>query len=68
MVALLALDDVGAPSWSSRHAVALAHLGIRVFACRPDHFPGRMAAVLEGRDLHAWMGRAGGVGVEHGRG
>jgi Mg-chelatase subunit ChlD len=54
MVALLALDDRGAPSYDPRNAAELAALGIPAFACTPDLFPELMAATIERRDVGAW--------------
>lgn len=57
MVALLALDDRGAPGYHSAHAEAFAGMGIPAFACTPDVFPDLMAAAIERRDLTAWVGQ-----------
>jgi Mg-chelatase subunit ChlD len=57
MVALLALNDRGAPSYDHRHALALSALGIPAFACTPELFPDLMAAAIERRDLTAWAGQ-----------
>ncbi len=54
LIVLLALDDEGAPSWHAGHARTLVGMGAPVFACTPVHFPGLMAAALEGRDLSRW--------------
>ena len=54
MVALLALDDRGAPSYDPRNAAELAALGVPAFACTPDLFPELMAAAIERRDVAAW--------------
>jgi len=54
VVALLALDDRGAPSYDPNNAAALAALGVPAFACTPDLFPELMAAAIERRDLAAW--------------
>ena len=54
MVALLALDDRGAPSYDPRNAAELAALGVPAFACTPDLFPELMAATIERRDVGAW--------------
>jgi Mg-chelatase subunit ChlD len=58
MVALLALNDKGAPGFDSGNAEAFAAMGIPAFACSPDMFPDLMAAALEKRDLSAWVGQA----------
>ncbi len=54
MVALLALDDRGAPSYDPRNAAELAALGVPAFACTPDLFPELMAATIERRDVAVW--------------
>jgi Mg-chelatase subunit ChlD len=57
MIALLALNDQGAPGYDVNHAQALGELGIPAFACSPDLFPDLMAAAIERRDLKAWVGQ-----------
>ncbi|HET7489127.1 MAG TPA: VWA domain-containing protein [Acidimicrobiales bacterium] len=59
VVALLALDDRGAPAYDHNLAHALAALGIVAFACTPDRFPDLMAAAVERRDLSAWAAAEG---------
>ncbi|MCP2046744.1 UNVERIFIED_ORG: Mg-chelatase subunit ChlD [Paenarthrobacter nicotinovorans] len=54
MIALLALSDSGHPSFDSRHAAALAGIGVPAFACTPDLFPDMMAAAIERRDIGEW--------------
>lgn len=54
MIALLALDDSGAPSYDRRHAAHFAQLGIACFACTPDKFPDLMAAAIKKQDMSAW--------------
>ncbi len=54
VVALLALDDRGAPSFDASIAASFAEFGIPAFACTPDVFPDLMAAALQRRDLGAW--------------
>ena len=54
IVALLALNDKGAPRFDRQMAAQLAALGAPAFACTPDLFPDLMAAVLEDRDLRYW--------------
>jgi len=54
MIALLALDDNGAPSYDHRHAAHFAKLGIPCFACTPDKFPDLMAAAIKKQDMSAW--------------
>jgi hypothetical protein len=55
MVALLALNDGGAPAYDARHAGVLAALGVPAFACTPDLFPDLMAAAIARRDLKQWV-------------
>jgi len=59
MVALLALDDQGAPGFDRRHAALFASLGIPCFACTPDKFPDLMAAAIKKQDLGMWAAQAG---------
>jgi Mg-chelatase subunit ChlD len=59
LVALLALNDEGAPSFSHDIAAALAELGIPAFACTPDQFPGLMAAAIQRQDIAAWAAAEG---------
>jgi len=54
VVALLALNDDGAPAYDHDNAAALAALGVPAFACTPDLFPELMAAAIERRDIPAW--------------
>ena len=54
IVALLALNDKGAPRFDRQMAAQLAVLGAPAFACTPELFPDLMAAVLEDRDLRYW--------------
>ncbi len=56
MVALLALDDRGAPSYDREMAGAFAQLDIPAFACTPDLFPDFMAAAISRADLRQWLG------------
>ncbi|MBT3286985.1 MAG: VWA domain-containing protein [Victivallales bacterium] len=53
-VALLALNDEGAPCYDHENAAALAQLGVPAFACTPDLFPDLMAAAIARRDLGQW--------------
>ncbi len=53
-IALLALNDEGAPGFDHRNAAALAELGVPAFACTPDQFPDLMAAVINRQDIHLW--------------
>lgn len=54
VVALLALNDDGAPVFDHRVAAAFAGLSIPAFACTPDLFPELMAAVINRQDLGQW--------------
>lgn len=54
MVALLALDDQGAPSYDRNHAAYFSSIGIPTFACTPDLFPDLMAAALKKQDMTQW--------------
>jgi len=63
MVALLALNDEGAPSYDHENAAALAALDIPAFACTPDLFPELMAAAINKQDLKLWAGTRG-IGVK----
>lgn len=59
MIALLALDDQGAPSYDHHHAAYFASLGIPCFACTPDKFPDLMAAAIKKQDMRQWAAQAG---------
>lgn len=59
MIALLALDDQGAPSYDHHHAAYFASLGIPCFACTPDMFPDLMAAAIKKQDMGQWAAQAG---------
>lgn len=59
VVALLALNDEGAPAYDHDNAAVLAALGIPAFACTPQMFPGLMAAAIQRRDLKSWAGENG---------
>ena len=54
VIALLALTDTGRPGYDPNTAGAFAALGVPVFACTPDQFPGLMAAALRREDVAAW--------------
>jgi len=54
MVALLALNDKGAPSFDHNVASAFAGMGIPSFACTPELFPDLMAAAIQKQDLGLW--------------
>jgi hypothetical protein len=54
MIALLALNDDGAPSFDHSIATALAGFDIPAFACTPDLFPDLMAAAITRQDIGQW--------------
>ncbi len=54
MVALLALNDQGAPAFDHNVAAVFAELGIPAFACTPDLFPDLMASAIQHQDLRQW--------------
>lgn len=54
MIALLALNDSGAPSFDRGAAIRMHALGIPVFACTPELFPDLMAAAINRQDLTRW--------------
>jgi Mg-chelatase subunit ChlD len=54
VIALLALNDDGAPSYDHGHAAALAGFGVPAFACTPDLFPELMAAAINRQDIGQW--------------
>ncbi|HEY0051490.1 MAG TPA: VWA domain-containing protein [Pyrinomonadaceae bacterium] len=54
VIALLALDDKGAPFFDHHVAAKFAGFGFPAFACTPDLFPDLMAAAIEKRDLWQW--------------
>ncbi len=53
-VALLALNDEGAPMYDHTNAAAFAAFGVPSFACTPDLFPELMAAAINKKDLSQW--------------
>jgi Mg-chelatase subunit ChlD len=53
-IALLALNDDGAPSYDHGVASAFAGFGIPSFACTPDLFPELMAAAINRQDITQW--------------
>jgi Mg-chelatase subunit ChlD len=54
VIALLALNDEGAPSFDHAVASRLSALGIPAFACTPDLFPDLMAAAIARQDIGQW--------------
>lgn len=59
VVALLALNDDGAPSFDHNNAARFAAMGVPAFACTPDLFPDLMAAALRKDDLNQWAAAQG---------
>ncbi|MEM7104430.1 MAG: VWA domain-containing protein [Bacteroidota bacterium] len=57
MIALLALDDEGVPSYDRGVAGFLGALDIPCFACTPDLFPEMMAAAIKKESWKQWMYR-----------
>jgi Mg-chelatase subunit ChlD len=53
-IALLALNDDGAPSYDHSVAAAFAEFGAPSFACTPDLFPDLMAAAINRQDIGQW--------------
>ena len=51
VIALLALNDSGAPSYDRDNAARLSAMGIPCFACTPDLFPDLMAATIQRHSL-----------------
>lgn len=54
MIALLALNDDGAPSYDHNIAARFGEFGITSFACTPDLFPDLMAAAINREDISQW--------------
>jgi Mg-chelatase subunit ChlD len=59
MIALLALDDRGAPAYDHHVAAEFASYGIPTFACTPDLFPDMMAAAIKRQDVAQWAAAQG---------
>lgn len=53
-IALLALNDDGAPYFDHNVAAEFAALGIPAFACTPNQFPDLMAAAINHQDISQW--------------
>lgn len=51
LVALLALNDEGAPAFDRENAAAFTALGVPAFACTPEKFPEIMATAVKGELL-----------------
>ncbi len=58
-VALLALNDDGAPMYDHHNAAIFAGLGVPSFACSPDLFPDLMAAAIGKQDMSEWAAKHG---------
>ena len=58
-IALLALNDDGAPAFDHNHAAAFASLKIPCFACTPDLFPDLMAAAIQRQNISQWASTNG---------
>ncbi|MGB3669032.1 MAG: VWA domain-containing protein [Phormidesmis sp.] len=54
VIALLALNDEGAPAFDRQNAAAFSNFGIPTFACTPDRFPDLMAAAIARSDIRQW--------------
>ncbi len=59
VIALLALNDGGAPSFDHAMAATMSALGIPAFACTPDQFPDLVAAAIRRRDVNQWAAAQG---------
>ncbi|RPD38996.1 VWA domain-containing protein [Chitinophaga barathri] len=57
VVALLALNDEGAPAYDHGNAQFFSNLNIPVFACTPDKFPDLMATALSKQDIGQWAAK-----------
>jgi hypothetical protein len=51
VIALLALDDQGAPAYDHDNAAAFAALSVPAFACTPDRFGEVMAAAIARKEI-----------------
>ena len=59
VIALLALNDEGAPSFDASNANYFASLGCATFACTPDQFPEVIGVALARGVVHQWAAKAG---------
>lgn len=57
LIALLALNDDGAPAFDPDLAAFMAQIDAPAFACTPDQFPEVMALALNHGNLAAWIAR-----------
>jgi Mg-chelatase subunit ChlD len=53
-IALLALNDEGAPVYDKNTAGIMASFGVPSFACTPDIFPSLMAAAINKQNITQW--------------
>ena len=53
-IALLALNDDGAPAYDHQIAATMSQMGVPAFACTPDLFPELMAAAINREDIAQW--------------
>lgn len=65
MIALLALDDSGAPCFDHEVAGTFTSLGVPSFACTPDLFPDLMSSAIQRHDINQWAATQG-IKVERG--
>lgn len=61
VIALLALDDAGTPSYDHANAAAFAEMGIVSFGCTPDLFPDLMAGAITRQDIGQWAAKQHGL-------
>ena len=59
VVALLALNDDGAPGYDHQNGASFAAFGAPAFACTPDLFPELMAAAINRQDMGQWAAAKG---------
>ena len=59
VIALLALNDDGAPAFDHNHAAAFASLEIPSFACTPNLFPDLIAAAIQRQNISQWAATNG---------
>ncbi|MBN8660093.1 MAG: VWA domain-containing protein [Candidatus Obscuribacter phosphatis] len=57
LIALLALNDDGAPAFNPDLAAFMAQIDAPAFACTPDQFPEVMALALNQGDIAGWIAR-----------
>ncbi|MEM9149273.1 MAG: VWA domain-containing protein [Cyanobacteria bacterium P01_F01_bin.3] len=57
VIALLALNDEGAPCFDHQNAATFAAMDIPAFACTPDQFPDLMAAAISRQDIGQWAAK-----------